>query len=103
MYAIIKTGGKQYRVSQGDTITVERLESKVGETVTIDDVLFVGGDDAIHVGTPRVASASVLGTVVAQARARKVRVFKFKKRKHYRKTRGHRQSFTQLRIESIRA
>lgn len=101
MYAIVKTGGKQYRVETGATIYVERLEVPVGGKVTLGDVLLVGSGDEVRVGTPRVETASVTGTVLDQGRDRKVRVFKFKKRKHYRRTRGHRQSFTALRIDTI--
>jgi large subunit ribosomal protein L21 len=101
VYAIVKSGGKQYRVETGSTIYVERLEAPVGEKVTLSEVLLVGGGDDIRVGNPRVDSASVTGTVLDQGRDRKVRVFKFKKRKHYRRTRGHRQSFTALRIDTI--
>lgn len=100
MYAIVRAGGKQYRVEQGDTIYVERLESSVGEKVTLGEVLLVGGDET-RVGRPTIENAAVLAQVVAQGRDRKVRVFKYKKRKHYRRTRGHRQAFTALRIEAI--
>lgn len=100
MYAIVRTGGKQYRVEAGDTIYVERLAVPAGEKVTLDDVLLVGGD-TVKVGAPRVEKAAVLGTVVADGRDRKVRVFKYKKRKHYRRTKGHRQSFTAVRVDSI--
>ncbi|MGE0452910.1 MAG: 50S ribosomal protein L21 [Vicinamibacteria bacterium] len=102
MYAIVRTGGKQYRVNVGDTIYVERLEAPVGEKITLDDVLLVGGD-SVKVGSPRVAGATVVGTVVEQDRDAKIRVFKYKKRKHYRRTRGHRQSYTALRIEAVQA
>lgn len=101
MYAIVKTGGKQYRVEAGTTIYVERLEAPVGEKVTLGDVLLVAAGDQVRVGAPHVDKASVTGTVLDQGRDRKVRVFKFKKRKHYRRTRGHRQSFTALRIDTI--
>ena len=103
MYAIIKTGGKQYRVQTGDVVRVERLEEAVGSTVTLDEVLFVGGEGEPRVGSPRLAGASVLGTVVEQDRDAKIRVFKYKKRKHYRRTRGHRQSFTAVRIDAVQA
>jgi large subunit ribosomal protein L21 len=102
VYAIVRTGGKQYRVEPGDTIYVERLSAPVGEKVTLDDVLMVGGDN-VAVGAPRVEKAAVIGTVVETGRDRKVRVFKFKHRKHYRRTRGHRQSFTAVRVDSIQA
>ena len=102
MYAIIRAGGKQYRVEQGDVLRLERLEGKVGSKVTLDDVLLVGGDD-LKVGSPKVAGASVEGTVVEQDRGAKIRVFKYKKRKHYRRTRGHRQHVTAVRIDAVRA
>jgi large subunit ribosomal protein L21 len=101
VYAIVRSGGKQYRVAEGDTVYVERLSAPAGESVTLDEVLLVGGDGAVRVGTPRVTGASVLGTVLAQVRDAKVRVFKYKKRKHYRRTRGHRQSLTAVRIEKV--
>jgi large subunit ribosomal protein L21 len=103
VYAIVRTGGKQYRVETGATIYVERLEAPVGQKVTLDDVLLVGGEGEVRVGSPRIDAASVVGTVLDQGRDRKIRVFKFKKRKHYRRTRGHRQSFTALRIDTINA
>jgi large subunit ribosomal protein L21 len=101
VYAIIRAGGKQYRVQPGDTIRVERIGSAVGEKITLDEVLLVAKGDNVQLGSPRVASASVSGVVVEQDRGQKIRVFKYKKRKHYRRTRGHRQYFTALRIESI--
>jgi large subunit ribosomal protein L21 len=102
VYAIIRTGGKQYRVQKGDVVRVERLEGEVGATVTLEDVLLVGGDVEPRLGGPRIEGASVVGTVVEQGRDAKVRVFKYKKRKHYRRTRGHRQSFTAVRIDAVR-
>ena len=103
MYAIIRTGGKQYRVEKGDVVRVECLEGAVGSTVTLDDVLLVAGDGEARVGSPRLDGASVQATVVEQGRNAKIRVFKYKKRKHYRRTRGHRQSFTAVRIDAVRA
>jgi large subunit ribosomal protein L21 len=103
VYAIIKTGGKQYRVSPGDVIHVERLPGDAGQTLTLGEVLLVGGEGETRVGAPHVPDVSVRGTVVEQDRDRKIRVFKFKRRKHYRRTRGHRQSFTAVRIDSIEA
>ena len=103
MYAIIRTGGKQYRVEKGDVVRVERLEGAVGSTVTLDDVLLVAGEGEPRVGSPRLEGVSVVGTVVVQDRDAKVRVFKYKKRKHYRRTRGHRQSYTAVRIDAVRA
>ena len=102
MYAIIRTGGKQYRVSEGDTIYVESLPGPVGEKVTLGEVLFVGGGDGeAKVGSPLLDNAKVAATVLESGRDHKVRVFKYKKRKHYRRTRGHRQGYTALRIDSI--
>lgn len=101
MYAIIRTGGKQYRVQSGDTIYVERLTASVGETVTLGEVLLVGGEGETKIGAPLVDKASVVGTVVEHGRDRKIRVFKYKKRKHYRRTKGHRQDYTALRIERL--
>jgi large subunit ribosomal protein L21 len=103
VYAIIKTGGKQYRVEKGDVLRVERLEEAVGATGTLDEVLFLGAEGEPPVGNPRLAGASVVATVVEQARDAKIRVFKYKKRKHYRRTRGHRQSFTAVRIDAVQA
>jgi large subunit ribosomal protein L21 len=103
VYAIIRTGGKQYRVEPGDTIYVEQLEAPVGETIDLEDVLLVGDGAETRVGVPRVPSAKVVGRVLEHARDAKVRVFKYKKRKHYRRTRGHRQAFTALRIEKVEA
>ena len=102
MYAIIRTGGKQYRVTEGDTIHLESISAKAGEKVVLGEVLLVGGGDGeTRLGSPLVAKAQVVGTVLEQGRGPKIRVFKYKKRKHYRKTRGHRQSFTALRIDAI--
>ena len=102
MYAIIRTGGKQYRVEPGDVVRLELLDAEVGASVTLDDVLLVGGDDT-QVGAPRLENAAVVGTVVEQGRDRKVRVFKHKRRKQYRRTKGHRQSFTAVKIERVEA
>jgi large subunit ribosomal protein L21 len=103
LYAIVRTGGKQYRVEAGDILHVERLAAEVGAKVTLDDVLLVGDEGSTRVGAPRVENASVQGTVVAQGRDQKIRVFKYKKRKHYRRTKGHRQSFTAVRIDRVQA
>jgi large subunit ribosomal protein L21 len=103
VYAIVRTGGKQYRVEPGEVVHLERLDAEVGASVTLDDVLLVGGDDGVQVGAPRLENAAVVGTVVEQGRDRKVRVFKHKRRKHYRRTKGHRQPFTAVRIERVEA
>ncbi len=102
MYAVIKTGGKQYRVEQGDVVTVEKLEGGSGDAVSFDDVLLVGGDE-LKIGTPQVAGATVQGTIVEQGRARKIVVFKFRRRKNYKRKAGHRQYFTRVRIDQISA
>jgi large subunit ribosomal protein L21 len=101
VYAIFRSGGKQYRGEAGDVLRVERLEAPVGASISFDEVLFVGGGGDPRVGLPRVERASVVGTVVEQGRAAKIRVFKFKRRKHYRRTRGHRQSYTAVRIDQV--
>jgi large subunit ribosomal protein L21 len=102
VYAIVRTGGRQYRVEAGDTIYVERLPAPVGEKVTLGEVLLLGGEET-RVGRPTVENASVVAKVVEQGRDQKIRVFKYKKRKHYRRTRGHRQAYTALKIEAIQA
>lgn len=103
MYAIVRTGGKQYRVEKGDVLRVEKLDGAVGTKVSLEDVLFLGGEGEPRVGRPRLEGVSVAATVVEQDRDAKVRVFKYKKRKHYRRTRGHRQSYTALRIDAVQA
>lgn len=103
MYAIIKTGGKQYRVAVGDTLKVETLEAKVGDKVTLSDVLAIGDDAGLKVGTPLLAGASVAATVLSHGRAPKVTIFKFRRRKHSMKHTGHRQNYTELKIETIAA
>jgi large subunit ribosomal protein L21 len=102
VYAIIRAGGKQYRAAEGETIYVESLQAPVGESVSLGEVLLVGSDDeATRLGSPFLVGAKVAATVVESGRGQKIRVFKYKKRKHYRRTRGHRQSFTALRIDRI--
>lgn len=102
MYAIIRTGGKQYRVAEGETIYVESLEAPAGESITLGEVLMVGGEgDKTQIGAPFLSGAKVAATVVESGRGEKIRVFKYKKRKHYRRTRGHRQGYTALRIDRI--
>lgn len=100
MYAIIATGGKQYKVSEGDIITIEKLGVEAGEKVTFDQVLVVGGDD-LKVGDPTVAGATVEASVVKECRAKKVIVYKYKRKTGYHKKNGHRQAFTQVKIEKI--
>jgi large subunit ribosomal protein L21 len=101
MVAVIRSGGKQYRVSQGASVRVERLAGEVGESVTLEDVLLVGEGDDVRIGTPTVEGARVTGTIVAQGRGEKLRVFKMKRRKGYRRTQGHRQDFTEIRVDAI--
>ena len=102
MYAIIKSGGKQFRAVPGQTIKVPSLAAEPGEEVTFGDVLVTGGDDGINVGAPTVDGASVTGEVVRHGKARKVIIFKWKRRKNYRKKQGHRQAYTEVRIGEIR-
>ncbi len=102
-YAIIETGGKQYRVSVGDTLSVEKLDHEVGADITFDRVLLVGGDGSTRVGTPAVAGASVVATVAEQYRGEKLVIFKYKPKKRYRRKTGHRQSLTRLAITAINA
>lgn len=99
-YAVIRTGGKQYRVEPGTLLRVERLEGEAGAAVEFNEVLLTGGD-AIRVGTPLVDGAIVRGQIVAQGRAKKVLIFKKKRRKNYRRRRGHRQSITTVRVTEI--
>ena len=101
MYAVIKTGGKQYKVAPGEKLKVEQIPADVGASVILDQVLMVGEGESVRVGTPTVAGASVVATVVAQGRGDKVKIFKMRRRKHYQKHQGHRQNFTELMINSI--
>ena len=101
MYAVIQTGGKQYRVKSGEQIKIELLPEQVGTAVSFDQVLMLGEGEGVKVGTPYVAGAKVKATVVAQGRGEKVRIFKLRRRKHYQKTQGHRQGYTEVRIDEI--
>ncbi len=101
MYAVIKTGGKQYRVTSGDKLKVEKLVADVGAEITFDQVLMVADGDSVKAGTPLVSGAAVKATVVSHGRGDKVRIFKMKRRKHYRKTQGHRQHYTEVQISAI--
>jgi large subunit ribosomal protein L21 len=101
MYAVIKTGGKQYRVREGDTLRVEKLAAETGAKVQFDQVLMVGEGDKVTVGTPFLSGGQVSATVVAQGRADKIKVVKFKRRKNYLRQNGHRQSFTEVEITKI--
>jgi large subunit ribosomal protein L21 len=101
MYAVVKTGGKQYKVAAGEKLKVELLKADVGAEVTLDQVLLVGEGDSVRLGQPTVAGAAVKATVVSHGRGDKVKIFKMRRRKQYRRHQGHRQGFTELRIESI--
>jgi len=103
MYAIVETGGKQYKIQQGEVLRVEKLIGNVGDPVTFEKVLMVGADEDVRVGTPVVEGARVTGQIVTQDKGRKIIVFKFKKRKRYRLKKGHRQLFTAVRIDAIEA
>ncbi|NUO72185.1 MAG: 50S ribosomal protein L21 [Frateuria sp.] len=102
-YAVIKTGGKQYRVQQGDVLRVELLDAEEGANVSFDQVLLVGSGDAVNVGAPTVAGATVSATVRKHGRADKIRIIKFRRRKHHKKQMGHRQHFTEVEITGINA
>jgi large subunit ribosomal protein L21 len=101
MYAVVKTGGKQYRVAPGEKLKVEQMPADVGATVVLDQVLMVGEGESVRLGQPTVAGATVKATVVAHGRGEKVTIFKMRRRKHYRKHQGHRQGYTELKIDSI--
>ena len=101
MYAVIETGGKQYKVRSGEVVRIEKLPVEAGSTVKLEKVLLIQGDKGITVGTPTIPGASVMGEVVSQGRGRKLVIFKKKRRKNYRRTRGHRQSYTQVKVTQI--
>lgn len=101
MYAVIKTGGKQYRVEEGDTLRIEKLEMGVGETLEFDQVLLVVNGENISIGQPLVEGAKVTAEVMAQGRHKKIRIVKLRRRKHSRKQQGHRQWFTEVKITGI--
>jgi large subunit ribosomal protein L21 len=101
MYAVIKSGGKQYRVESGAKLRVEALAAEVGANVSFEEVLLVGAGDDVKVGAPFVSGALVRATVVGHGRGEKVRIFKLRRRKHYQKSQGHRQSYTEVRIDDI--
>ena len=103
MYAVIATGGKQYRVSEGDTLKVEKLAGEEGSTVDIDQVLMVADGDNIQVGTPVLDTGKVTATIKSHGRGKKVEIIKFRRRKHHRKQMGHRQDYTEIEINTIKA
>ena len=101
MHAVIRTGGKQYRVAEGDVLRVEKLDGEPGSTIELADVLLLSDGDNVQIGTPVLDGKAVSAEVMAQGRARKIEVIKFKRRKKYRRNHGHRQHYTQLKIKSI--
>ena len=101
MYAVLKTGGKQYKVSVGDKLKIEQIVEAVGDNVTFAEVLMVANGDDIQVGTPLVNGATITASVVADGRHKKVSIFKMRRRKHYQKHQGHRQNYTEVRIDAI--
>jgi len=103
MYAVIRTGGKQYRVAAGEKLKVEQIPADVGTEITLDQVLMIGEGESVRIGAPLVAGAQVVATVLAQGRHPKVKIFKMRRRKHYQKHQGHRQNFTEIRIDGISA
>jgi len=103
MYAVVRTGGKQYTVREGDLVQTERIDGEVGDVVELEEVLLLGGEETFNVGTPTVSKARVFGKIVEQGKARKIVVFKMKKRKNVRRKRGHRQLYTKLIISQIKA
>jgi len=100
-YAVVRTGGKQYRVSEGDVVKIEKLAGAVGESISFADVLFIGGNGEVKIGTPTLSGAQVTGEILAQGKAKKVLVFKKKRRKGYSRQHGHRQQQTTLKITGI--
>jgi large subunit ribosomal protein L21 len=101
MYAVVKTGGKQYKVAPGEKLKVEQIPADVGAQVVLDQVLLVGEGDNVRLGQPVLAGASVQATVVSHGRHDKVKIFKMRRRKHYQKHQGHRQNYTELKIDTI--
>ena len=103
MYAIIKTGGKQYRVASGEKVLVEKVAGDVGAEITLGEVLMLGDGDNVRIGAPMIDGVSVTAKIVGHGRGEKIRIFKMKRRKGYRRTQGHRQSYTELQITAINA
>ena len=101
MYAVIKTGGKQYKVAPGEKLKIEQIPADVGTEITLDQILMVGEGESVKIGAPLVAGATVSATVLSQGRHDKVRIFKMRRRKHYQKRQGHRQNYTELQINAI--
>jgi large subunit ribosomal protein L21 len=103
MYAVVKTGGKQYKVTQGDRLRIELIDAGVGDTVNLDQVCLLVKDDGVVTDPEALASSKVVAQVIAQGRRKKIRVFKYKRRKNYHRTYGHRQSYTEIQVQDIQA
>jgi large subunit ribosomal protein L21 len=103
MYAVVRTGGKQLRVEPGAAVRVEKLDGSVGDSIELSEVLLVGGGEQARIGTPLIEGAKVVGTITAQARGKKLIIFKMKRRKGYRRKSGHRQSYTEILVDKIEA
>ncbi len=101
MYAVIKTGGKQYQVAVGEKLKIEQIPDSLGSTVTLSEVLFIADGEKVVIGTPTVVGATVTASVVSLGRHKKVRIFKMRRRKHYQKHQGHRQNYTEIQIDAI--
>ncbi|HEX5125202.1 MAG TPA: 50S ribosomal protein L21 [Rhodocyclaceae bacterium] len=101
MYAVIKTGGKQYRVAAGEKLKIEQIPADVGAEITLDQVLMVGEGESVKIGAPLISGATVKATVLSQGRHDKVSIFKMRRRKHYQKHQGHRQNYTEIRVDAI--
>jgi large subunit ribosomal protein L21 len=101
MFAVLKTGGKEYRVAKGDVIRVEKMEGNVGDQVTLKDILMVSGDGQVHVGAPNLNNAVITGEIVQEVKGKKVLTYKMKRRKNYRRLKGHRQTYTYLKVNDI--
>ena len=101
MYAVVKTGGKEYRISPGDLIRVEKMEGKLGDQVTMKDILMVSHEDQVQVGNPLLDDAVITGEIVQEVKGKKVLTYKMKRRKNYRRTKGHRQTYTYIRVNDI--
>ena len=101
MYAVIKTGGKQYRVAAGEKLKVEQIPADVGAEITLDQVLMVGEGESVKIGTPLITGAKVTATVISHGRGPKIKIFKMRRRKHYQKHQGHRQNYTEIQISAI--
>jgi len=103
MYAVIKTGGKQYKVSEGETLKVETLAAEIGSSIELNNVLMVSDGEKIQIGTPYLETGKVTATIASHGRHKKIRIVKFKRRKHYQKEMGHRQNYTEIKVEKISA